>query len=333
MRLRANIQAQEHLILTKLIECGSNTDRGIELYLTSVNPDNKEFGETKLDRSAFSVLCKALNMSKGFGKYRNNLTADEISQVIQNSSLEELLKTGETAVNNLVNYGAPTWYEWSLMNWGTKWNSYSNSFNENILGFQTAWAAPHPILEKFSEMYPDITMVHKWADEDIGSNCGMRAYLGGEINDEFFPTDGKEAVEYACEVWGYDAKEDLGLCLNAAGTDYICIENSNYELITIFDKPALFANERLSKSSIPEGLYVYHLRESDDGSRFASIEGKVTVNHGGSVVITQPIDLGENGYVEFTSETEPNFLGKSLTFGEYMRGETEQMETEAMSLC
>ena len=132
MRLRANIQAQEHLILTKLIECGSNTDRGIELYLTSVNPDNKEFGETKLDRSAFSVLCKALNMSKGFGKYRNNLTADEISQVIQNSSLEELLKTGETAVNNLVNYGAPTWYEWSLMNWGTKWNSYSNSFNENI---------------------------------------------------------------------------------------------------------------------------------------------------------------------------------------------------------
>ena len=39
---------------------------------------------------------------------------------------------------------------------------------------------------------------------------------------------------------------------------------------------------------IPEGLYAYDLRQSDDGDRFVSIESKVGANHGGTVLIDQP---------------------------------------------
>ena len=84
---------------------------------------------------------------------------------------------GKTAWQNLQNYGSSTWYEWSIGNWGTKWNSYGYEEGRDYSGndelwFQTAWSAPHPIMHKLSEMFPDITIEHKWADEDVGANCG-----------------------------------------------------------------------------------------------------------------------------------------------------------------
>lgn len=52
----------------------------------------------------------------------------------------------------------------------------------DALTFQTAWAGPHPILQRLSEMFPDIAFRHRWADEDIGANCGERCYFGGEMD-------------------------------------------------------------------------------------------------------------------------------------------------------
>ena len=83
-----------------------------------------------------------------------------------------------------------------------------------------------------------------------------------------------------------------------------------------------------NRKDIPEGLYCYDIRHSDDGGRFCSVEPRVGVNHGGSVITDMPLDFGEKGYLSFTEDTEPNFLGQELTIGEYMRGEFEQ--TEAM---
>ena len=51
------------------------------------------------------------------------------------------------------------------------------------------------------------------------------------------------------------------------------------------DRRALFSNGRLMPEQIPEGLYAYDLRHSDDGGRFCAIEPKVGVNHGGTVLM------------------------------------------------
>lgn len=51
-------------------------------------------------------------------------------------------------------YGKNNWYDWSIENWGTKWNAYSFSRDGNTIGFQTAWSAPHPILaELIRDLY------------------------------------------------------------------------------------------------------------------------------------------------------------------------------------
>ena len=316
-----------------MIESGSQTDRSIELYLTAINPDSEVFDTKKFSRKEFENLCLRLNIEKMFGKYRNNLTAADIATITKYSSQDELMSLGKTAVENLLNYGATTWYEWSIRHWGTKWNSYTNSLNSNTLSFETAWSAPHPVIQKLSEMFSDVSFSHGWADEDIGSNCGKREYLGGEMIADLSPDTEKECVEFAAEMWGYDLEEDLQYRLNVSGTKYIYLDAREYEHILLFDKDMLFVNERLVESDIPQGMYVYHLRESDDGSGFATVEKSVKVNHGGSIITTDPLDLGKDGYIEFNSESYPNFTGEQITIGQFLKGEFSQEETEGMHLC
>ena len=85
------------------------------------------------------------------------------------------------------------------------------------------------------------------------------------------------------------------------------------DVIEVLDRRALFSNGRLMPEQIPEGLYAYDLRHSDDGDRFCSIEPKVGVNHGGTVLMRDILDFGESGYIPLDEDTEPNFLGETMT--------------------
>lgn len=96
------------------------------------------------------------------------------------------------------------------------------------------------------------------------------------------------------------------------------------EVIEILDRKALFSNDRITPKDIPQGLYCYDLRHSDDGDRFCSVETKVTVNYGGSIITNEPLDLGESGYIPLDEDTEPNFTGEELTIGEFMNSKFEQ---------
>lgn len=101
------------------------------------------------------------------------------------------------------------------------------------------------------------------------------------------------------------------------------------DVIEVLDRRALFSNGRLMPEQIPEGLYAYDLRHSDDGDRFCSIEPKVGVNHGGTVLMRDILDFGESGYISLDENTEPNFLGETMTVSEFAEEETQD---EAMQM-
>ena len=101
------------------------------------------------------------------------------------------------------------------------------------------------------------------------------------------------------------------------------------DVIEVLDRRALFSNGRLMPEQIPEGLYAYDLRHSDDGGRFCSIEPKVGVNHGGTVLMRDILDFGENGYIPLNEDTEPNFLGETMTVSEFAE---EEAQDEAMQM-
>jgi hypothetical protein len=120
----------------------------------------------------------------------------------------------EQAYNNLEKYGHTDWYNWSVENWGTKWNSYGYDsvpkYQEGELSicFLTAWSRVDPILIALSERFPDVGIGYMWADDDIGSNVGFLQYDNGECVGSYFPEQGsEEAIEMACKVKGIDSEE------------------------------------------------------------------------------------------------------------------------------
>lgn len=117
---------------------------------------------------------------------------------------EELLDLGLQYISNKVKYGATSWYDWCCDNWGTKWNAYSNEQeDEDTISFETAWSNPEPVMLKLSEMYPEATIEHWWADEDMGSNDGHRVYQGGQIIDgDYCDPCSNEAYEVYIKCWG-----------------------------------------------------------------------------------------------------------------------------------
>ena len=101
------------------------------------------------------------------------------------------------------------------------------------------------------------------------------------------------------------------------------------DVIEVLDRRALFSNGRLMPEQIPEGLYAYDLRYSDESCRFCSIEPKVGVNHGGTVLMRDILDFGTSDQILLDYETEPNFLGDEMTPSEFAE---EEVQDEAMQM-
>ena len=71
------------------------------------------------------------------------------------------------------------------------------------------------------------------------------------------------------------------------------------EQVTLLGKKALYVEERIHRSTLPQGLYAYDLRGSDyDFTRPVTLEKHVVVNHAGTIITAQPIPLPEQGYID-----------------------------------
>lgn len=195
------------------IESGSRTIKGIELYLTYLNPRIDYFGDCSYDVKKFNELLKGLNAEQFFYKYVCYKNRDAISKLKEKDEKEfdYIFDLGKKAVNNYLNYGATTWYEWSIKNRGTKWNAYHFGCyipEDNKLFFDTAWSNASPVIQKLSEMYPKILFKYRWADEGMGTNTGKAEYCNGEVIDLFIPKDNsKEAIELSTEILDVDINE------------------------------------------------------------------------------------------------------------------------------
>lgn len=152
------------------IECGSHTDLGME-YWTATDERKKEIEEEYPDKELF----------------------------------EEMVSLGKVALDNKEKYGFSTWYDWSIANWGTKWDAYKVSVkiadNSVSIYFDTAWNTPVPVMLELSKKF-DVKVSVEFADEDLGQNCGAYTIEKGQM------ISSKEGdFEFACGVWGYDPSD------------------------------------------------------------------------------------------------------------------------------
>lgn len=113
--------------------------------------------------------------------------------------------------------------------------------------------------------------------------------------------------------------------------------DEQYQEIELFDKPGLFSNGRIARDTLPEGIYCYDLRGSDyDPGEPVCVEERVVVNHAGSVLLTEPLELAEDGRLMLTEEEGLNFIGGFSTLAQFLQEQkkdrhTEEVEAESIS--
>lgn len=93
-------------------------------------------------------------------------------------------------------YGSDNcWYDWSINNWGTKWDAY-NSFidSQYRITFDTAWSGVPKLMGLLSQKFPGVIFDYKYADEDAGYNVDHYRFNNGRI-----------LKHYDINPWSYSA--------------------------------------------------------------------------------------------------------------------------------
>ena len=98
------------------------------------------------------------------------------------------------------------WYSWHIQHWDTKWNAYDGY---TVIGksyvqfvFSTAWSVPSNIYKKLDEIFNSYDMEVKWADEDLGNNCGKAVhYAGCDGWDVTWMDEDPHSRKFAKRIW------------------------------------------------------------------------------------------------------------------------------------
>jgi len=157
--------------------------------------------------------------------------ADERS-ILKYAIADEGFAQAQRMLDNLEQFGAPTWYEWRVMNWGTKWNAYDvvlEGDDEEIkMRFDSAWSPP----DQWFQTLLDSLQTKGWSASFSGAfHCEGHCAAGfyGNEGVEYVACDGGADQQRAYEqVYGQpmdeeeEPAEDDGGCLSqdAEGTPH-----------------------------------------------------------------------------------------------------------------
>ncbi len=129
------------------------------------------------------------------------------------------------SLEGMLDSKAKNWFQWNPANWGCRENAYGfqnlrhRATPETML-FATGWYPPHKVIQKLSEMFPDLGITHQWADENMGFNCGIRVYRAGQFQEELLPERSRVAYEFGAYVIDLDLARDKYLYLTEDGSTY-----------------------------------------------------------------------------------------------------------------
>ena len=89
------------------------------------------------------------------------------------------------------------------------------------------------------------------------------------------------------------------------------MRKETFEFYEFKGRKVLFtpARARYLEEPVPEGLFKYEIRHSDEGFEPCVLAKHILVNHYGTIFSRVPIDLGERGYID---------LNQIMTFDEYL---------------
>jgi hypothetical protein len=119
--------------------------------------------------------------------------------------MPENIYKGNLGTKERKEYGKNNWYDWSLANWGTKWNACASEASGNVITFDTAWSPVIDLIVRLSEKHPENTFKCEYAEEFLGNFTGYVICKNGEmLEDVQHEDDSREACELALKLWGME---------------------------------------------------------------------------------------------------------------------------------
>lgn len=208
---------------------GTSTDMAIVAALTEKCSDNevvyvKAFVRRELrNNNCPASLCDESYFSRTFDKLVALKAAEDAETsrgVIYDASTNpktyrEYVEWGKVYLSNLRNYGVATWYNWSNLNWGTKWDACECEFVDYVdtylYNFSTAWSTPDGIINYLPTFLnkigaEDVTIDWRWAEEQ-GYYAGRYLVSVNDVKSEYFENS-DEAYALCEEIMGYSARDD-----------------------------------------------------------------------------------------------------------------------------
>ncbi len=116
----------------------------------------------------------------------------------------------------------------------------------------------------------------------------------------------------------------------------------DYQEIEICGVNGVFSNGRIDRDKLPDGLYCYDIRGTDDDpGELKYLEARVAVNHAGSIVTASPIELPDTGRLDISEEISfsggttslRKFFDEALPEKVKKSRNTEEVEAESISFA
>ena len=111
--------------------------------------------------------------------------------------------TQDTYDTLIKEYGVSNWYDWSVLNWGTKWDCYDvREWNIAVadeemtatIYYETAWSPATQLWLTVSQQYPTLTFFHEFADEGGGFLGDETIHNGTVIEENEYDWDEDDGI-------------------------------------------------------------------------------------------------------------------------------------------
>ena len=113
----------------------------------------------------------------------------------------------------------------------------------------------------------------------------------------------------------------------------ISAAEEKYELMEMLGQTVLFTNMRIDRSTVPEGLYVYDVRHDDDCTgEICEVKPSVMVNHWGTIICKEPIQLDAYWHSKFVDENDYTYLGDTAELDKYINTDYSEEQTKGMEM-
>lgn len=77
--------------------------------------------------------------------------------------------------------GHVSWYDWSIANWGTKWNGMATErVSDTVVKFESAWNPPEPVIKELWRQSGRGDFLHEWVMEFGADRAGRIEAMMGE---------------------------------------------------------------------------------------------------------------------------------------------------------